>query len=733
MEKQPPPSERGETESFDLRGSLRLLFTYKWLIVGAALVTGVVVLAWTVRQPRIYEASCSIQYDPNPPRPLGSGVEDVADPVGSFWMNREFFETQNRIIRSRSLAERVVRLFGLHEDPGFHGIPQDRRASWAGATVEDTALVLQSRLSVEPEERTRIVVLRVRDTDRERAARLANAVADAYIERTIEERLSSTVSALEWLGEQLDTLRQQLAASELALHDFNSTMAVSIDDRQAIVSAQIQHFDRALTEARTSRIEMAARLSRLRALLQEPDVDSQAAALAEVETVGTLRQELRAALAEREGLVVRYGPAHPRMVELDARIQEFRAQVGTEISAVLRAAEADLAQVQATERGLRTALDEAQAAGLELNLREIEYERLNRERENKAKLYNLVLQRSTETDLTRMLRITHVSVVDSALVPSRHVSPNLPLNAAGGLLAGLVLGIGLAFGHSRLDRRIRRPGDVEQYGVPILGALPVLPGATLRTGARRRGRRRPVHEAGDTIAHTQPMSGFAENCRSIRTNLTFMGAERPLRTIVVTSSGPEEGKTTVATNLSISIAQSGRRVLIVDTDLRRPRVHLAFGVSSSRGVTSVVSGASTLEDCISPTDVPNVFVLPSGPIPPNPAELLHHRRFAEIIEHAASLYDVVVFDSPPLSVVTDAAIVAPQVDGVLFVVRAQTTTRDAVQSVTRQIRTVGAHLVGAVMNGIDAKRERYGYSAEGYYALDGRAYYTSDRAERPGE
>lgn len=735
MEKPPSTPARLEAEAFDVRAYLQILLGYKWVIIGSALIVCAAVAAWTMRQPRIYEAACTIQYDPNPPRPLGSGIEDVADPVGSFWMNREFFETQNRIIRSRSVAERVVRLFGLHEDPDFHRIAHDQQHAWAGASVEATAQILQSRLSVEPEERTRLVEISVRDPNPARAARLANAVADAYVERTIEERLSSTVSALEWLGEQLDTLRRQLNESELALHEFNSTMAVSIEARQEIVSAEIQHFDEALTEARTQRIELAARLQRLRSLLRDATVDDQAAALADVSTIGTLREELRTALAEREGLAVRYGPAHPRMTELDARINELRSQVSAEVNAIVRAAEADHAQVQATERGLRQALDEAQAAGLELNLREIEYERLNRERENNAKIYNLVLQRSTETDLTRMLRITHVSVVDTALVPSHPVSPNLPLNALGGMLAGLALGVALAFGHSRLDRRVKNAEDIEQHGVAVLGALPILGSGSGRAGrGRRRDRRRPKRHEGDLIAHTQPMSGFAENCRNIRTNLTFMAADRALRTIVVTSSDPEEGKTTVAINLSVSLAQSGRRVLIVDADLRRPRVHLAFGISASVGVTSIVSGAKTFEDCVSATDVPGLAVLPSGPIPPNPAELLHNRRFAEIIARATELYDVIVFDSPPVSVVTDASIIAPQVDGVVFVVKAHMTTRDAVRAVVRQLRTVGAHILGAVINGFDERRERYGYSygryGASYYALDGRSYYTqSDRED----
>lgn len=728
-------SAQPTAEGFDLREYLRVVRSYKWVIL---LVSGLVssaVTIWTIRQPRIYEATATIEYDPNPPRPLGEGVEDVAAPVSDFWMSREFFETQNRIIGSRMICERVVERLGLHRDRTFLTDYESLPADWPGQSVEAAALLLQARLTVEGVQGTRIVNIRVRDRNRERAALIANTIAETFIEKTIEDRLGSTVTALEWLGEQLDNLRRQLDESELALHRFkqeHNILSVSLEDRQNLVANEIEHFSEALTEARAERIRLTARLSRLRSLATG-DLQEQAAAFSDVPTIAPLHQTLRTKLAERDSLRTRYGPAHPRMQELDSEIAALQAQLQNELNGVIRAAEADVRQAAQTEAGFRQAVDQAQAAGLELNLREIEYSRLRRAMENNSKLYSLVLQRTTETDLTRMLRTTHVRMVDRALAPVTHISPRVTTNVSIGLAVGLALGLGLALVLSRLDRRIQSTRDAEALGLTILGVVPYFdPDADRSTPekgppprAKRKRERTPRSNAGDLIVHTHPMSAVAENFRTVRTNLMFMGGDEPLRTLAVTSANPREGKTTVTTNLAISIAQSGKTVLIIDTDLRRPRVHRMFGLSSRVGVTSILAGEATLESAVQDTGVPNVHILACGPIPPNPSELLHRDRFARMVAEARSTYDFVIFDSPPLRAVTDAAVLAPQLDGTLVVVRPNQTTRDALSGALRQLRDVSAVVVGGVFNALDPRSGARDSSAGAYYYGREGYYYSS--------
>jgi capsular exopolysaccharide synthesis family protein len=326
-----------------------------------------------------------------------------------------------------------------------------------------------------------------------------------------------------------------------------------------------------------------------------------------------------------------------------------------------------------------------------------------------------------------MLRIANVRIVDRALEPVSPVSPRIPVNMGVGAGIGIVLGLLAAVLLGRMDRRIKSARDVEQQGLTLLGVVPAIDAANPSVYAR--GRRRSLQKTAsdvkpDTIAHTHPMSSVAENCRTIRTNLMFAG-ETPLRTLCVSSASPQEGKTTVTANLAISIAQSGKRVLVVDTDMRRPRVHRAYGVSGKRGLTQVIVGEATVDEVVQDSGIPNLSILACGPIPPNPAELLHRERFAKLIAEVRDKFDIVLFDSPPLSAVSDAAVLAPQLDGILVVVRADSTTRDAIKMVLRQMRDVSARVVGGVLNGLDprARGERdsyyYYYARNSYYADEG--------------
>ena len=732
----PHSGDSKEEPELDLGEVWHVLAQYKWLIAGITLGVVALGLAWTAKTARVYEATCTIEYDPDPSKPLGGRVEDVADPIGSFWTTREFFQTQNLVIGSRGIAKRVVRKLGLHEDPTY--LPQDEDALGETGDVEATAIALQQRLTIEPVAETRIVRIHARDVKPERAKMIADAVAQAYVDKTIEDRLASTDRARDWLESQLQTLRQELDEAELALHNFkkgHNVLSVSMEDRQNLVASDIRATHDKLTETRNKRIELEARANRLKASLRkgldhiDPTLMEEDAALTE------LVVELRNKNQERDALAVKYGDEHPTMKQLSQEIGMLERQVGREKSALIASAESDVEQIKAVEAGLRSAAGEAHSAGFNLNLREIEYRRLNHDRDNKAKLYEIVLQRLTETDLTRMLKTTHVRVLDQALLPTSPVSPNVIKNLGGSLLMGLLLGLAAAFFSSRLDRTVRSVEMVEGLGLTVLGVIPHLPGSASSQSPSAK-RKKPAQTVtggtvppapGDTVVFDEPMSPAAETFRMVRTNLAFMSQEKPLRSLVVTSALPLEGKTTVATNLATSLAQFGRSTLLVDADLRRPRVHRVFGIGKSIGLTSLVVGEATIREAVIGTLVDGLSVLPAGPIPPNPSELLHSAAFGRLKEDLLNHYDYVIFDSPPMGAVTDAAVLAPQVDGVLLVVRAGRTTRDSINSAQKQLRSVSARLVGAVLNDIDVRMRgqrygrysyRYRYTAQGYAPIE---------------
>jgi len=711
----------------------RVLWKRKWLILLIAVLGVGAAYAWTRTQPRIYQADCTLEYDPDPPKPLGRDLDDAAAP-GMWWETREYFATQNKIISSRAVAEKVVRKLSLHENPDFWNVPADQRASWKRTSVTDAAQRLQGLVTVMQERDTRLVHVMARDKNPDRAMLLANSIADAYIEKTMEDRLGATTGALEWLGKQLDSLKRQLEQSELALHEFSEqhqNLAVSLEDQQNIVAGNIQQLSRALTDSKTRRIAMSARLDELRAANVADPLQVQSGVILTNVTVSAMRERYRQLLIERDALIVHYGDAHPRIIAVNAQIETVMRALRAEIDGLIGAAQSDVTEAQAIEKGLTAALDQANRVGLELNLQEISHRRLQRERDNTSKLYGTLLERTAQTDLTRALQVAYVRVIDRALAPTGAVSPRVNTALLIGGLLGLVLGVALAITLDQLDRVIRTVEDAEALGITVLGVIPHIDqSASLSANYGRKKRRgdRPEQLGNrDLIVHSYPKSSVAECCRTIRTNITFMSADRPRKTLVVTSASPREGKTTVSISLAISLAQSGKRILIVDTDLRKPRIHRSFGKPLTRGVTTILVGEHTAKEAIQDTDIPGLSVLASGPIPPNPSELLHTEPFKQLIADLAKSYDHVILDSPPLAVVTDAAIIAPQVDGTILIIHTQRTTREGMRSALRQLRDVSGHLVGGVLNEVDLSAHRNGYSSYYYYRDD--TYYQADNED----
>jgi len=720
-------------ESLQLFEYARLLWKRKWLVLLCSALGFGAAYLWTRTQVRVYQADCTIEYEPNPAKPLGRSMDDTDGPA-RYFETREYYATQNKILASRSVAERVVRKLSLHENADFWEVPLDERSSWKAAAVTDTARLLQSAATIKPERDTSLVHLLVRDTNPERAAMLANGMADAYLEKTMEDRLGSTTGALEWLGKQLDSLKHQLEQSELALHEFgeqHTNLAVSFEDQQNIVAANIQQISRALTEAKTRRIELEVRLKELQAG-DSVDVLQMQNSLLSQETIALLRERYRDLLVQRESLVVNFGQAHPKVVMIDAQLEAAKQALRAEVSALIGAAASQVSEIRNVEKGLQGALDDANRIGLELNLQDISHRRLQRERDNTSKLYGALLERTTQTDLARALQIAYARIIDRALVPESPVTPRVAIILIVGTLLGVLLGVAAALLLEQLDRVIRTVEDAEATGVTVLGVLPHIaeqvPAGVTQRRPKQQGDVPDKANPRDLIVHNYPKSAVAECCRTIRTNITFMSPDRPHKTLVVTSASPREGKTTVSVSMAISLAQSGKRVLIVDTDLRKPRIHRSFGKPINRGVTSVLVGEQSVQEAVQATEVPGLFLLASGPIPPNPSELLHSEQFGQLLAELGQQFDHLILDSPPLTAVTDAAIISPQVDGTIVVVHTERTTREALRSALKQLHDVHGTLLGGVLNDVNLAANRYSAGSYYYYYRD-ESYYQEEDGE----
>lgn len=707
------------------------LWRYKLVIPAVASLVVAGVLFWTMRQPKIYEAVATLEYDPHPTQPLGSKVDQSLVNGAGFWDSQEFYETQNYILRSRAIAERVARKLMLHRDADFVGNTAAPKPAQDANALETATLIVMRSIQVEQVRDTRIVRIHARDRSPDRAQLIANAVVEAYIEKSLEDRLGTSTRALEWLGNQMDSLKREVESSELALYRFREahhTLSASLEERRKIIAGQLQAYSGALTQIRERRVRIEARLSVLSELLQaNPDQDPLALSAGPVSTeisVASLRTKYRDASEQLNRLSLVYGEAHPQVRAAqsarDMALNALQAQVRSIYSGI----EAELREQERAEKGIRAALDESNRQGLALSLQEIDYTRLERERTSKAELFSVVTERAAETDLAHAIRVATGRPLDPAARPVIPVSPRVRLNVTFGVVIGLVLGIAAALGVSYLDNKVRGPADIEARGVTVLGVLPAIGNAAAipsYSRERRRSTRRLESAERDLVVHLEPRSTAAECCRTIRTNITFQSADRPLRSLAVTSAMPKDGKTTIAISVAIILAQSGRRVLLIDTDMRKPRLHRAFKIPSGPGVTTVLAGEASIDEVVRPTDIPGVSLVQCGPLPPNPSELLHTRRFAEVVEETRSKFDSVIFDSPPLGAVTDPAIIATQVDGTILVVRSGTTTRNGVDAALRQLHSVSARIVGIVLNGVDLTDSHYG----SYYAYY-RGYYEDE-------
>ncbi len=677
---------------------------------------------YTMGQKRIYEAQSTVMFDPNPPRPLGSRVESVVDMgAGTYWDNQEYYETQYAIIQSRRVALAVVQDHGLHNDSAWlQNLPEGVEPKLKNhVTPELAAEVLRGRLSVQPVIDSRLATVKYRDASPQRAQRILSAVVDTYVEQNLENALASTTSATDWLSGQLDSLKADLENSEMNLHQYkkdNDILSIAFDDKSSMLGEELSQINKELTRVRAELQEASARRRELGRVPVDDPTRIQAHELLNSPLMSTLRAQHAKAVSEKKALLgENKGANHPEVQAADARVRASEKAILKEIGNVQRAYAADVAVLSSHAGGLKAMLEEAKKQAHEHNLLEIEYKRLSRAKDNTEKLYAMVLERTKESDLTQMLRVNNVSIVDRPLTPTAPVSPRVPLYLMVGALLGLAVGVGAAFGRGLLDRTVKVPEDIEvDLGLPVLGLLPESEKNQGATNARKKRRKRGavVEQPGkpELVVHDDPMSSIAEASRSIRTNLMFMAPDNPYQTLLVTSAGPSEGKTTVACCIAIAMAQAGQRVALIDCDLRRPRIRRVFDIADDdQGLTTALLG-EPLETALFESEVPDLTILPAGPIPPNPAELLHTERFRRLLDEVKERFDRVIIDSPPVVAVTDPTILSTIADGSVLVVRANQTRKELARHAVRSIQAVGGNLSGVVLNAVDFSRSEYSYS-----------------------
>ncbi len=723
---------------------LNALRKRKWHILGVTILVAGLVGFVVSKQPKIYRASTSMVFDTSVPQYMGSNFKEVVEVDPSWWSSRETMETEFRILRSHSQGVAVAkalcaRKFGPDGGPALRFLLPNATCA-DPAEHEKASPLVQGMLSVEPIANTRLVNLTVTSHSPEFAVLLANTAAQVYVDRNLEKRLSHSAGAATWLEGEYGDLVGQLRKAEQELVEFkkrNNIVAVSLEDDQNELSSKRQKLAEELTTLEVKLIGLRSQREQLQAAKRADPITELEPVLAQ----SPVAQKLKELYTDQYGKLIelkgKYLERHPALVAQESRLAVLRQDLTREIELAHKGVEFEFQRLNRQAGDLRVGLDVATKAALALETRASEYNRLRREMDRLLRLTDQVGGREQETALVSHLKTNNVRILDLAIVPTVPIAPDVPRAVGMAAAIALLLALGLAVLIEVLDNTLKSQEDVEgAIGVTFLGLIPRI--SEKDKGPKpANGHPQPPSPDGaprELYVLNNPHSTVAECCRSIRTNLLFMSPDKPARKLLVTSAGPQEGKTTVAVNLAITLAQSGLRVLLVDTDMRRPRLHKVLGVpSNTDGISKAIVGGCDVMDVTRQTEIENLWLLPCGACPPNPAELLHAERFLGIVEKLAANFDRVIFDSPPIGVVTDAAILARITDGTVLIAKSGRTTREALVRARRALDSDGSvNILGCILNDIDlSKRGRYGYYYY-YYARYGQGYYAARDTATPG-
>lgn len=722
----------------DLRLYLHIIRRRLWVLLAViALALGAAIFL-TSRMPNKYRAEATVVVNMQPGKILGQNVQEFDAESSGWWQGTTFLKTQEEVLNSRQVA----RLAAEKMKPELRAKLLDKPGTAANSEedLETATELIAAMREVKPGKDSRKFTISAVHTDPAVAAEAANGLLDAFVNYSLARRQDASTAAEAWLSARLDQLEDELKTAEQKLQDFkskNGLLSLSLQDQNSGLASRIMAFNKKLDELQMNRIELAAKISQLQRIKGSDPANDPSVLM-----VGNpILDELKKSYAEQYRKLVElraeYLEKHPKIQAQEAVLESVRREIHREATLALVVNEARYRVVITTEGEVRRALKKTENEAMNLGQMELEFKRMERVASQKAKYYEMVLARYVESGLAKKLNTNNVQILDRAVAPPDPFSPRIHVNLAIAGALGLVLGLGLVFLLHFMDNTVKTQEDVEQLlGLPYLGLIPrITVGKKVRRqreaaeeGPPEDGSQLPISP--DLVQWQNPKSLVAEHCRSIRTSLLFMSPDEPLKTLLVTSSVPQEGKTTVAINLAISMAQSGDRVVVVDTDMRRPRVHKSFGIRVEKGISAALLGEVGVEEVIHKTPIANLWVIPCGATPPNPAELLHTKRFDEVLEVLKGRFDRVVFDAPPVGAVTDPVILSKATDGTILVVKTGVTPRQLLAQTGRIIQDVKANLLGVVLNDIDPERKVYGgYYQQYYYRRRYMTYYGEGKSD----
>lgn len=707
-----------------LRDLYRIVNRRRWVVLGAFAAVFLGALIFSLHQPNIYQASTSLMVQRENKPILGVMMETE--------QSRNMINNQVEIIRSRSVAADAARRLALRPDA------RELKVTDPAAAFE---LVVLS-LSVISSRTIDIIAIMAETEDPRTAAAVANTVADAYIDFNLSISRGELSEVRKFLEQQLPVIAARLTSEENTLRNFRqSNQVVLLSEESRALLDGISGFETQLNESKIERETIGRRIEFLRGQLDDQkktllDNLSRGSSSA---VVGGLRDDLNAQQVRLATLLSQgFTLESSQVKDVEKKISATKARLKDELTLLLenegasydqlkvqseRVArilelQVDLDAASAREMALRKVVDEYAGRLNKIPTKEVELARLTRLFELDENIYKMLMEKYEEARISEAGKLGNVRVIDRAEVPALPVGPRRLMNIVFGALLGLCFGVGIALFLEYLDTSIKTTYEVEKIlALPVLGSIPAidLENVSTRTGQAKGDANGVTAIAERLISHHLPRSPISEAYRMLRTNLQFLNPDRPIRSILVTSAGPSEGKTTTAANLAITMAQVGARTLLVDGDLRRPMVAGVFGIDGQPGLTELLIREGDLKKVARPSGIENLLIVPAGTLPPNPSELLGSQKMKAVIEAMKGCCDLVIFDCPPVITVTDAAVLAAEADIVLLVVQSGKTDREMAKRAKVLLNNVKANIAGVVLNNISPELQAGYYYYYHYY------------------
>jgi len=710
---------------------LIILKKHQWLILSFWLTVVTVVTIATFKTQPVYVAAARVEVDREAqtmqPFPDSSSYDEYMD-------TDSYIETQTKILESETLALSTIKSLDLARYPEYGGNPNAAIIPRIGQSGQRPPILgsFLGSLAVKRVPNSRLIEVQFEAEDPQLAALVVNGHVHNFIEENFRSRYDATTQASNWLSAELEELRIKVQKSEDARIAYERENQIwTIDEKSNITTQKLADLNKSLTDAQTDLLQKQA----LYEIVKSGDVDQ----LSQVRENSYIADILRRKSDVEEQYAdasAQFGPNYPKVQHLLLEKQNLEEALTRAEKNVVSSIEGDYRTGRERVDLLLGALDKQKGEANEMAEKLVQYHILEHDAESNKQLYDSLQQKLKEAGITAGLRSSNIRIVDPALVPTHPARPQKSRNILLAVLVGLVGGVGLALLREYLDNTVKSPDDIERLaGLPSLAVVPevrslnghghgrVRSGKLLGDGTE--AEEESEESRVEIVSFAKPKSQVSEAFRALRTSLLLSQADHPPQVILVTSALPREGKTTAAVNLAVTLAQLGDRTLILDSDLRKPGVRRVLGLTVGResGLSSYLSGLSTLDEvCFPHPQIDNLVALPTGPIPPSPADLLSSHRMRDAISYLRQKYKFIVIDSPPIMAATDAVILSALTDGVLLVVRSGTTPKEAFTRTRDLLHAVKCRLLGVVLNAVDSSAPDYYYSYRYYPYAYGYGY-----------